>query len=156
MAIEVGEVAPDFTLRNTAGEEVTLSSFRGEKNVVLVFYPAAFSSFCATQLSEIGESEARYVEGGAQVIGVSVDSVACQERFARDLGLTETILLSDFLPRGAVADAYGVFLPDWGTAARATFVIDRVGVVRARFLTETPLTIPDQDEYFASLAACAV
>ena len=156
MAIEVGEVAPDFTLRNTAGEEVTLSSFRGEKNVVLVFYPAAFSSFCATQLSEIGESEARYVEGGAQVIGVSVDGVASQERFARDLGLTDTILLSDFLPRGAVANAYGVFLPDWGTAARATFVIDRVGVVRARFLTETPLTIPDQDEYFASLAACAV
>jgi len=156
MAIEVGEVAPDFTLRDTAGEKVTLSSFRGEKNVVLVFFPAAFSSFCTTQLSEIGESEARYVEGDARVIGVSVDGVACQERFARDLGLTDTILLSDFLPRGAVANAYGVFLPDWGTAARATFVIDRVGVVRARFLTETPLTIPDQDEYFASLAACAV
>jgi peroxiredoxin len=156
MAIEVGQLAPDFTLRDTEGREVTLSSFRGEKSVVLVFYPAAFSSFCTTQLTEIAGSEARYGEGGAQVIGVSVDNVASQERFARDLGLTDTILLSDFLPRGAVADAYGVFLPDWGTAARATFVIDREGVVRARFLTETPLTIPDQDEYFATLAACAV
>jgi peroxiredoxin len=156
MAIEVGQEAPDFTLRNTAGEKITLSSFRGEKSVVLVFFPAAFSSFCTTQLTEIAASESRYGEGGAQVIGVSVDSVASQERFARDLGLTDTILLSDFLPRGAVADAYGVFLPDWGTAARATFVIDKDGVVRARFLTDTPLTVPDQDEYFATLATCPV
>lgn len=156
MAIEVGRVAPDFALRDTEGREVTLSSFRGRKNVVLVFFPAAFSDFCTTQLTEIAESESRYADGDAQVIGISVDAVASQERFARDLGLTDTILLSDFLPRGAVADAYGVFLPDWGTAARATFVIDRDGVIRARFLTETPVTIPDQDEYFASLAACAV
>jgi mycoredoxin-dependent peroxiredoxin len=155
MAIEVGRRAPDFTLKDTAGEPVTLSSFHGRKNVVLVFYPTAFSAFCTTQLRAIGENEARYTEGEAQVIGVSVDSHHSQARFAEDLGLTDTILLADFHPRGAVADAYGVYLPDWGTAARATFVIDKAGVIRARHLTDTPLTIPDQDDYFATLAACA-
>lgn len=157
MAIEVGAEAPDFTLQDPAGTPVTLSSFRGRSNVVLIFYPGAFSEFCTAQFRDIAAIEQRYgLEGGAQVIGVSVDSRYSQGRFAQDLGLTETLLLADFFPKGEVARAYGVFSPDYDTAGRATFVIDRAGVVRGRMLTETPLTIPDQDEYFATLAACAV
>lgn len=157
MPIEVGAEAPDFTLRDPSGAEVALSSFRGRKNVVLAFYPGAFSEFCTAQFRDISAIEERYgVEGGAQVIGVSVDSHYCQGRFAQDLGLTDTLLLADFFPKGAVARAYGVFSPDYDTAGRATFIIDREGIVRGRMLTETPLTIPDQDEYFTALAACPV
>ena len=74
MAVEVGQEAPDFMLKNHTGDEVTLSSFRGAKNVVLVFYPLAFSGVCTTQFSEVGPREGRYADERAQVLGVSVDS----------------------------------------------------------------------------------
>lgn len=157
MAVEIGSVAPDFTLQDPSGQAVTLSSFRGRRNVVLIFYPGAFSEFCTAQFRDIAGIEERYaLEGSAQLIGVSVDSRYTQGRFAQDLGLTDTILLADFFPKGEVARAYGVFSPDFDTAGRATFIIDSQGIVRSRMLTETPLTIPDQDEYFAALAACPV
>ena len=154
MPVEVGQEAPDFTLRNAANEEVTLSSFRGERNVVLVFYPGAFSSVCTKQLMEVGEHEARYAEGDAQVIGVSVDSRYAQGRFARDLGLTDTILLADFEPKGAVSRSYGVYLDDFGYSGRATFVIDKAGVVRGVSLTDHPGQMPDEEEYFRALSVC--
>lgn len=154
MAIEVGEEAPDFRLKDTHGEPVSLSSFRGEKNVVLVFYPAAFSGVCTDQFTQLGASESRFADDAAQVIGISVDSHHSLARFAQDLGLERTILLADFEPKGAVAEAYGVYIGDYGVAGRASFVIDREGVVRGRTLTETPLEMPDQDEYFAALAVC--
>ena len=154
MAIEVGHEAPDFTLKNPENEDVSLSSFRGEKNVVLVFYPLAFSGVCTTQLSEIGANEARYAGDDAQVIGVSVDSRFAQGRFAQDLGLGDTILLADFEPKGAVSRAYGVYMDGPGISGRATFVIDKDGIVRGRSLTDTPAQMPDEDEYFAALAVC--
>ena len=155
MAVDVGRPAPDFTLKAPDGEDVTLSSFRG-RNVVLVFYPAAFSDVCTTQLTDISANEERYAGSDAQVIGISVDSRHSQERFAEELGLRETILLADFHPKGAVARTYGVWIDDYGIAGRATFVIDTEGVVRGAELTDTPLEIPDQEEYFRTLAACAV
>lgn len=156
MAIEVGQEAPDFTLRDPDGESVTLSSFRGVRNVVLVFYPAAFSEVCTRQLTDIGAHGDRYADVGAQVIGISVDSRYSQGRFARDLGLTDAILLSDFLPRGEVARRYGCFAESYGTSGRATFVIDRDGVVRSAHVTETPLDVPDEEQFFRALAACPV
>lgn len=155
MPVEVGQEAPDFTLRNAANEEVALSSFRGRKNVVLVFYPGAFSSVCTRQLTEVGEHESRYAESDAQVIGVSVDSRYVQGRFARDLGLVDTIMLADFEPKGAVSRSYGVYLDDLGYSGRATFVIDKAGVVRGVSLTDHPGRMPDEEEYFRALAACA-
>jgi peroxiredoxin len=154
MAIEVGREAPDFRLKNAANEDVTLSSFRGRKNVVLVFYPGAFSSVCTRQLTQVGEHEARYAEGDAQVLGVSVDSRYVQGRFAQDLGLTDTILLADFEPKGAVSRSYGVYLDDVGYSGRATFVIDKAGVVRGVSLTDHPGQMPDEEECFRALAAC--
>jgi peroxiredoxin (alkyl hydroperoxide reductase subunit C) len=156
MAIELGQEAPDFTLKNGDNEEVTLSSFRGIKNVVLLFYPGAYSSVCTKQLAEVGEHEGRYAEGDAQVIGVSVDSRYVQRRFAEDLGLRDTILLADFEPKGAVSRAYGVYLDGPGTSGRATFVIDRAGVVRGVSLTDNPGQMPDEEEYFRALSACDV
>jgi mycoredoxin-dependent peroxiredoxin len=156
MAAEVGQEAPDFTLKDPDGEDVTLSSFRGRRNVVLVFYPAAFSDVCTAQLSRIGDNEGRYAETGAQVIGISVDSRHSQGRFAEDLGLDDTLLLADFHPKGAVARRYGVWLDDYGVAGRATFVIDTAGIVRGVERTDTPMDIPDEQEYFRTLAGCAV
>ena len=155
MAVEVGQEAPDFTLKNADNEDVTLSSFRGRRNVVLIFYPGAFSSVCTRQFTEVQDSSARYDEGGAQVIGVSVDSRHVQGAFARELGLTDTILLADFEPKGATSRAYGVYLDAFGYSGRATFVIDKQGIVRGRTLTDDPGQVPDEEEYFAALATCA-
>ncbi|MEQ9094203.1 MAG: redoxin domain-containing protein, partial [Miltoncostaeaceae bacterium] len=136
MAVEIGAMAPDFTLQDPTGTPVSLSSFRGRRNVVLIFYPGAFSEFCTSQFRDLSAIEERYaLDGDAQVIGVSVDSRYTQGRFAGDLGLTDTIMLADFFPKGEVARAYGVFSPDYDTAGRATFIIDTGGVVRGRMLT---------------------
>jgi peroxiredoxin len=154
MPVEVGQEAPDFTLKSHHGEEVALSSFRGSRNVVLVFYPLAFSGVCTRQLTQIGEHESRYAEGDAQVIGISVDSRHALRRFAEDLGLTDTILLADFEPKGEVSRRYGVYQEDRGSSARATFVIDKQGIVRGVSLTEHPGQMPDEEDSFRSLAAC--
>lgn len=154
MAIEIGQEAPDFTLKNPDGQEVTLSGFRGRRNVVLVFYPLAFSGVCTAQLTDIGAHEDRYAAEDAQVIGVSVDSHHAQRAFAESLGLTDTILLADFHPKGAVSRAYDAYLDNFGFAARATFVIDKAGIVRGVTLTDNPGQTPDEEEYFQALAAC--
>lgn len=157
MAVEVGARAPDFTLPSAAGGEVTLSSFRGRRSVVLVFFPNAFSPVCTRQLTGIGANEARYAEAGAQVIGISCDQAPSLAAFAGELGLTDTILLSDFEPKGEVARRYGVYIgPPWGLAGRATFVVDREGIVRAAAMTETPLEIPPEDQTLRAVAVCAL
>ncbi len=156
MPVEVGREAPDFTLKNPANEDVTLSSFRGKRNVVLVFYPGAFSSVCTRQLTRINEHGDRYAEGDAQVIGVSVDSRHAQGAFARELGLTDTILLADFEPKGEVSRAYGMYNAERGVSTRGTFVIDKQGIVRGVSLPDAPGEMPDEEEYFRTLAVCPV
>jgi len=153
--IEVGQEAPDFTLRDTENDEVTLSSFRGRRNVVLVFYPLAFSPTCTRQLTAMGAREAEYAGAGAQIVGVSVDSRWAQRAFAVSLGLRDTILLADFEPKGAVARAYDVYLDERGFSARASFVIDGSGIVRSAVTVPSSET-PDEDEYFATLATCQI
>lgn len=155
MAIEVGHEAPDFTLKGPGGEPVTLSSFRGDKNVVLMFYPLAFSGICTKQLTKVGANESRYAAEDAQLIGVSVDSHHAQTAFAKSLGLDETVLLADFEPKGVVARAYGVYLDDRGFSARATFVIDKQGIVRRAEVNQPP-DIPDEAAALAALATCNV
>lgn len=153
MAINVGDEAPDFSLKGPDGELVSLSSFRGSKNVVIVFFPMAFSGICTKQLTDIGSHEAQYAGSDAQVIGISVDSHHVQGAFTRTLGLRNAILLSDYQPRGAVAQLYGVFLEEQGFAARASFVVDREGIVRHADV-RIPKEIPDEAAYFTALAAC--
>jgi peroxiredoxin len=156
MPVEVGQEAPDFTLKNPDNEDVTLSSFRGKRNVVLVFYPGAFSSVCTRQLTQINEHGDRYAEGDAQVLGVSVDSRYAQGAFAKELGLTDTILLADFEPKGEVSRAYGMYNAERGSSARGTFVIDKHGIVQGVSLPDGPGQMPDEEEYFQSLAVCPV
>lgn len=154
MPIEVGQEAPDFTLKSQDNEDVTLSSFRGEKNVVLAFFPSAFSGICTGQFTRIGERESQFAGEDAQVIGVSVDNRNSLRAFAESLGLEETLLLADFHPKAAVAQAYGVYLDGPGFSGRATFVIDKHGVVQSAELTDNPGIDIEEEQYFAALEAC--
>ncbi len=127
--LEVGSAAPDFTLKDQAGTDVTLSSYRGKKNVVLVFYPMSFTSVCSAQLPGYNQKEHRWEEQEAVVLGISIDSVPVHKAFAEYLGGVDFPLLSDFYPHGDVARRYGVLRPE-GFSERATFVIDKRGIVR--------------------------
>ena len=153
MSVEVGSQAPDFTLRNENGEEVTLSSLRGQ-NVVLVFYPFAFSSLCTKELHDVTGLEQKFGDAHAQVFGVSVDSPFTLKAFRKQENLTPH-LLSDFEPKGAVAQQYGAYLDGLGFATRATFVIDKDGKVAWKQVN-SPGEARDQEQAVEALAACPV
>ncbi|CAL9595651.1 Alkyl hydroperoxide reductase E [Actinosynnema sp. ALI-1.44] len=129
MSVEVGSQAPDFTLNDYNKQPVTLSSFRGERNVLLVFYPFAFSGICTGELCQVRDELATYESENVQVIGVSVDTPFSLKAWAEQQGYTFP-LLSDFWPHGKVATEYGVFNEAAGLANRGTFLIDTEGVVR--------------------------
>ncbi|HJQ46457.1 MAG TPA: peroxiredoxin [Amycolatopsis sp.] len=129
MAVEVGAQAPDFTLNDYDKQAVTLSSFRGDKPVLLVFYPFAFSGICTGELCQLRDEFADYDNQGVQLLGVSVDTPFSLKAWAEQQGY-QFPLLSDFWPHGEVAKAYGVFNEGAGLAVRGTFLIDKEGVVR--------------------------
>ena len=128
-AIAVGTEAPDFELRDHNAQTHRLSSYRGDKNVVLVFYPFAFTGVCTGEMCAIRDDVSSLQNDDTQVFAVSCDTVASLRVFAEKEGLTYP-LLSDFWPHGEVAKAYGVFNEKLGAADRGTFVIDKSGVVR--------------------------
>jgi peroxiredoxin len=127
--VEVGSQAPEFTLSDYNKQKVTLSSFQGEKNVLLVFYPFAFSGICQGELCQLRDELAEYSDADVQVLGVSVDTPFSLKAWAEQQGY-QFPLLSDFWPHGAVATTYGVFNEAAGLANRGTFLIDKSGVVR--------------------------
>ncbi|MEO8518646.1 MAG: peroxiredoxin [Dermatophilaceae bacterium] len=127
--LSVGEVAPDFTLTDQHGKPVTLSSFLGVKNVVLVFYPFAFSGICTGELCEIRDDLGAFSSDDVQVLAISCDHMFTQRAWSDAQGYFFP-LLSDFWPHGATAQAYGVLKASSGAALRGTFLIDRDGVVR--------------------------
>jgi peroxiredoxin len=127
--VDVGQQAPDFTLVNQHGEQVTLSSYRGDKNVVLVFYPFAFSGICTGELCEIRDRLESFDNDSTVTLAVSCDSKFVQRVFADREGYTFS-MLADYWPHGGVARAYGIFVEEAGAAKRATFIIDKEGVVR--------------------------
>ena len=124
----LGEAAPDFELLNQFGEPVRLSELRG-RNVVLVFFPFAFSGICTGELCEIRDNLALFEDADAVVLGISVDSKFAQRAYAEKEGYAFD-LLADFWPHGAVAEQYGVFDAESGMARRGTFIIDAGGAVR--------------------------
>ncbi|WP_427007222.1 peroxiredoxin [Pseudarthrobacter sp. H2] len=145
----VGEPAPDFELVNQFGEPVRLSALRG-RNVVVVFYPFAFSGICTGELCEIRDNLALFEEADAAVLAVSVDSKFAQRAYAEKEGYTFD-LVADFWPHGAVAARYGVFDPSSGMAQRGTFIIDADGIVR--YVVVNPRgQARDFAEYRAALA----
>jgi peroxiredoxin (alkyl hydroperoxide reductase subunit C) len=127
--IQVGEQAPDFTLRDQNREQFTLSSLRGSKAVLIVFYPFAFTGICTGELGRVRDDLEVFQNDGVQVVTISVDSVYSQKIFSMREEF-EFPLLADFWPHGRVARAYGVFNEEGGYANRGTFLVDRDGIVR--------------------------
>jgi peroxiredoxin (alkyl hydroperoxide reductase subunit C) len=127
--IGVGDVAPDFTLRDQNNEEVTLSAFRGRQAVLIVFYPLAFTGICTGELCVVRDDLSTFQNDDVQVLTISVDSPYAHKIFSEREGY-EFPLLSDFWPHGAVAQAYGAFNDEVGFANRGTFLVDKDGVVR--------------------------
>ncbi|MGD0554598.1 MAG: peroxiredoxin [Streptosporangiaceae bacterium] len=153
MAVEVGDEAPDFELKDQHGTPVRLSQFRGAKNVVLVFYPLAFSGVCSGELCAMRDDFPEVDRDDVELLTVSVDSVFTHRAWA-DSEHFEFGLLSDFWPHGDVAGKYGVFDADKGLAVRGTFVIDKDGVVRWKVVNPIPQA-RDIAEYQKALASLA-
>ena len=151
MAVEVGQEAPDFEIKNQFGELVKLSDLRGKKNVVLVFYPFAFTPTCTTELCTIRDEKVSFENDDTHAFGISTDPAPSLKVFAEQEKI-EYPLLSDFYPHGAVSKEYGAFLEEKGFATRATFVIDKQGVVRWS-VVNSPADARSTDEYRAALAA---
>lgn len=127
--LPVGTEAPDFTLRDQNNEVVTLSSFRGSKAVLLVFYPWAFTSICTGELGQLRDRIDEFANDAVQVLTLSIDSSFTHKIFAQRDELNYP-LLADFWPHGAVAQAYGVFNTDAGVSNRGTFLVDTDGIIR--------------------------
>jgi mycoredoxin-dependent peroxiredoxin len=127
--IEVGEQAPDFTLRDQNNEEFTLSSSRGVRSVLVIFYPLAFTGICTDELGAVRDDTSTYQNGDVQAVSISVDSAYVQKIFSQREAY-EFPMLSDFWPHGGVAKSYGVFNEDNGFANRGTFLVDKDGIVR--------------------------
>ncbi len=128
-ALRVGDAAPDFTLRDQHGAEVSLSALLGRGNVALVFYPFAFSGICTGELRAIRDGLEDFQHDGIQVLAISCDTVYALRTWADQEGYFFP-LLSDFWPHGQVARSYGVFLADEGFATRGTFLVDHEGIIR--------------------------
>jgi peroxiredoxin len=147
MSIRVGEPAPDFALRGTQGDEpVRLSSFKGQRSVVLLFFPLAWTSVCTKEMCSIRDSYAEYGKLNAQVLGISVDSAPTLKAWSKEEGFSFP-LLSDF--NKDVSASYGALYENLmglkGVSKRAAFVIDRSGVVRHAQVLEKASDLPDFD-----------
>lgn len=150
MALEIGSEAPDFTLVDSSGAEVTLSQFRGTP-VYLNFYPVAFSPVCTDWFTAIANDGAPYAD--AVVIGVSVDSKWSLAAFKEQMKANDVHFLADFHPKGEVARQYDVYLDQAGIAGRCTYVIDPNGII-VDVDQVAPLETPDADRLIAALGAC--
>lgn len=129
MSLELGAPAPDFELPNQHGDRIRLSDFRGRRNVVVVFYPFAFTGICTGELCALRDDVSDFVTDDVQTLAISCDPVPSLKVFAEqnDIGYP---LLSDFWPHGATARDYGVFWDTTGFATRGTFIIDTEGNLR--------------------------
>jgi peroxiredoxin len=148
--VDVGDEAPDFELADQDRSPVRLSSFRGAKNVLLVFYPLAFTGTCQGELCAIRDTIEDFSGDDVQTLAVSVDSPAVHKKWADEQGYTFP-LLSDFWPHGEVARTYGVLQEDLGLALRGTFIIDKQGTVAYKVVNAIP-DARDQDLYREVLA----
>jgi peroxiredoxin len=129
LKVKVGQPAPDFTLPSISGERVTLSQYRGKRNVVLSFVPAAWTPVCSDQWPGYNIAKAILEQNDAILLGITVDNIPTLFAWTNQMGQIWFPVLSDFWPHGAVAKRYGVLRSD-GVSERALFVIDKKGIIR--------------------------
>ncbi|MGE0215890.1 peroxiredoxin [Mycolicibacterium sp.] len=149
--LAVGDSAPEFTLKDQNNQPVSIGAFRGVKEVLLVFFPLAFTPICAQELDEIQGRIGDFVNDGLATLAVSVGPSPTHKVWAAQRGFSFPVL-SDFWPHGAVSRAYGVFNDDNGFADRGTFLVDRSGVVRFAEC-RAPGEVRDQAVWGRALAA---
>jgi peroxiredoxin (alkyl hydroperoxide reductase subunit C) len=148
--LDVGADAPDFTLKDQHGRPVTLSARLRDDDVLLVFFPLAFTGICERELADIRD----HLGGDGRVLAVSVGPPPTHKVWAREQGFTVPIL-SDFWPHGAVAQAYGVFNAEAGFANRGTFAVSRTGVITFAQMMG-PGELREPSVWAAALATLAV
>ena len=151
MAIEIGQTAPDFSLKDQDGNVVSLADFAGKQAVALVFYPFTFTGVCEGELCAIRDDHAEFEAAGVQVLACSCDTRFAQAQWAKQQGYQFPVL-SDFWPHGEVAKAYGVFNDAVGCAMRATFLIGTDGTVVDAFETPDLGTAREQSRYTEAIA----
>jgi peroxiredoxin len=149
--LSVGTAAPDFTLRDQNQQPITLSAFRGNRNVLLVFFPLAFTGICQGELDQLRDHLPDYENDDSVALTVSVGPPPTHKIWAVENGFLFPVL-SDFWPHGAVSEAYGVFNDKAGYSNRGTFVIDRSGVIRFAEMKQ-PGEARDQQVWINALAA---
>ncbi len=150
MTLSIGDVAPDFELKDQHGQSVRLSALRGRKAALVVFYPWAFTGVCAGELGALQEQQHEILGEDVVLLTISTDPMYALRAFADQHGYTFP-LLSDFWPHGAVASAYGVLSQEVGTALRGTFLVDKDGVLRWSVVNAIPAA-RDIDEYKKAIA----
>lgn len=129
LKVKVGQKAPDFSLKAVSGKRVSLKDYRGKKNVVLSFVPAAWTPVCSDQWPGYNIVQDLFEENNAVLLGISVDNIPTLYSWTKQMGHLWFEVLSDFWPHGAVASRYGILRSD-GTAERAIIIIDRKGIIR--------------------------
>lgn len=154
MAIEIGQQAPDFELKDPSGSVVRLSDYRGRSAVALVFYPFTFTGVCHGELCGLRDDLSVFTDAGVQVLAVSCDSPFVQQRWSEEEGFGFPVL-SDFWPHGEVSRAYGVFNEAVGCANRGTFLIDADGVLVDTFASADLGTAREFDRYREAVARLA-
>jgi peroxiredoxin len=151
MSLTIGKPAPDFSLVNQFGETVSLSSFKGKKNVVVLFYPFAFSGICTGELCALRDDLSAFHNDDAELLAISCDPMYSLKAYGEAEGYSFQ-LLADFWPHGDVATSYGLFLEEKGFATRGTFIIDKKGILRWQ-VVNGPGEARDVTDYKEALAA---
>lgn len=146
----IGQAAPDFEISNQHGEKTSLSSFKGQKNVLLMFYPFSFTGTCTGELCALRDDFSSFNNDDLQLLVVSCDSPFTQRVFAEQEKY-EFPLLSDFWPHGAVSKLYGVFEESKGCALRGSFLVDKEGILR--WEVKNGWVARDNADYKAAIAA---
>lgn len=150
MAIpQPGETAPDFSLKDQNGKEVKLSDYRGKKNVMIAFFPLAFTPVCSCQIPQYREDIGKFTDLQTQLLAISVDSVPAHKAWVDSMGGIDYPVLADFYPHGEVARKYGV-LREQGFSERALFLIDKQGTIRFSQIHDMK-TQPDNNVVLAEI-----
>ncbi|MGW0041109.1 peroxiredoxin [Rhodococcus sp. NPDC003348] len=151
MPLAVGTVAPDFTLKDQNNQDVSLSDYRGRKNVLIVFYPLAFTGTCQGELCRVRDTLPTFENDDTAVVAISVGPPPTHKIWSAEQGYTFP-LLSDFWPHGEITQAYGVFNEKAGYPNRGTFVVDKAGIIRFAEMNG-PGEARDQGAWEKALAA---
>ena len=151
--LQAGTEAPEFTLSSTSGESITLSGFRGQRNVLLAFFPLAFTSVCTSELCAFSEDFDQFASAEVQILPISVDAVPSLKEF-RSKHEMKVQLLSDF--KREASAAFGVLQPDTFFSNRAYFLIDKTGMITWSYVEATPGTKRENAELLDAIRAISV